>query len=146
MVTNLRATTLPCYIQIHVISRRVINRLHCTRTYLVAMFDVCKKAIKEMTKFSCFIILHIYYLNTQPTRLHFQCQNLMFENQPTLFLILETPLLLRAEKLHRPTFLRTMSQMKRPRLNNDQKLSPLFAEHMKDSCQQLHIALNQPSW
>ena len=43
-----------------------------------------------MTKFPFFITLHMYHLNTQPTLLHFQCQNLMFENQLTLFLILNT--------------------------------------------------------
>ena len=43
MAKNLGATTLPCYIQIHVISKCVIKGLHCTRTYLAAMFDVCKK-------------------------------------------------------------------------------------------------------
>ena len=118
--------------------RCVIKGLHCTRTYLFAMFDACKN-----DKIPFFITLHMYHLNTQPTLLHFQCQNLMFENQLTLFLILKTPLLLRAEKLHRPTYLRTMAQLKRPNLNNDLKLSPLCAEHMKDSCQQLHIASNQ---
>ena len=30
------------------ISRCVIKGLHCTRTYLFTMFDVCKKEIKEM--------------------------------------------------------------------------------------------------
>ena len=40
---NLGASTLLCYIQIHVISRCIIKGLHCNRTYLFAMFDVSKK-------------------------------------------------------------------------------------------------------
>ena len=76
-----------CYIEVF------YKGLLCTRANLFAMFDVCKKEIKEMTKFPFFfIILHMYHLNPQPTLLHFQCQNLMFENQLTLFLILKTPL------------------------------------------------------
>ena len=41
--------TKSCYIQTHVISMCVIKGLHCTRTYLFAMFDGRKKEIKEMT-------------------------------------------------------------------------------------------------
>ena len=66
MVKILGATTLPCYIQIHVISRCVIKGLLSTRTYIFAMFDVCKN-----DKIPFFITLHMNHVNIQPTLLHY---------------------------------------------------------------------------
>ena len=53
-----------CYIQIHVVSRCVIKGMHCTRTYLVAAFDVRIKEIKEMTKFPFFNLAYVSYKHT----------------------------------------------------------------------------------
>ena len=82
-----------CVISRSMLYQCVIKGLLCTRTYIFAMFDVCKN-----DKIPFFISLHMNHVNIQPTLLHFQCQNLMFENQLTLFLILKTPLPLPAEK------------------------------------------------
>ena len=39
-----------------------------------------------------------------------------------------------------------ISQNNDTKAQQDQRLSPLCSEHMKDNCQQLHIASNQLSW